>query len=124
MDQAVVNENWLISTTAAERSHSVWARYGSRYLPASSFIPVRPASAASYRNISTWHDLDEVSGTDTVGHGRVVEQRRVVVGEHLVDRVTGGVEPEVLMCLDQGGQQGDVAEVDVCALAGGSPTGV
>jgi hypothetical protein len=33
----------------------------------------------------------------------VVEQRRVVVGEHLVDRVTGGVEPEVLMCLDQGG---------------------
>jgi hypothetical protein len=37
-----------------------------------------------------------------VGHGRVVEQRRVVVGEHLVDRVTGGVEPEVLMCLDQG----------------------
>jgi len=54
-----------------------------------------------------------------VGHGRVVEQRRVVVGEHLVDRVTGGVEPEVLTCLDQGGQQGDVAEVDVCASAGG-----
>lgn len=71
--------------------------------PPSSFIPVRPASAASYPNISTWHDLDEVSGTHTVGHGRVVEQRRVVVGEHLVDRVTGGVEPEVLMCLDQGG---------------------